>query len=75
MVMNAYLSGLLQWSSAKTNTVWCVLQVKAAEELERGQRITEEKKHAVHDELVRKAKAQEVRGCDSEACSECVAVY
>lgn len=39
--------------------VWCV-QVKAAEELERGQRITQEKKHAVHDELVRKAKAQEV---------------
>lgn len=38
----------------------CVVQVKAAEELERGQRITQEKKHAVHDELVRKAMAQEV---------------
>lgn len=37
------------------------LQVKEAEELEQAQRVTQEKKYAVHDELVRKAKAQEVR--------------
>ena len=36
--------------------------MKEAEELEQAQRVTQEKKHAVHDELVRKAKAQEV--CD-----------
>ena len=42
---------------------WCDgVQVKEAEELEQAQRVTQEKKHAVHDELVRKAKAQEV--CD-----------
>ena len=37
------------------------VQVKEAEELEQAQRVTQEKKYAVHDELVRKAKAQEVR--------------
>lgn len=37
----------------------CV-QVKEAEELEQAQRVTQDKKQAVHDELVRKAKAQEV---------------
>ncbi len=35
-------------------------QVKAAEELEQGQRITEDKKRDVHDELVRKATAKQV---------------
>ena len=39
------------------------VQVKEAEELERAQRITEDKKHAVHDELIRKAIAKEVRVC------------
>ena len=38
------------------------MQVKEAQALEQAQRVTQEKKHAVHDELVRKAKAQEV--CD-----------
>ena len=49
----------------------CVcVQVKAAEELEQAQRVTTEKKHAVHDELVRKAKAQEV-GFASDHVSWC----
>ena len=39
----------------------CVcLQVKEEAELEQAQRVTHDKKHAVHDELLRKAAAQEV---------------
>ena len=37
----------------------CV-QVKEAQELEQAQRVTQDKKYAVHDELIRKAMAQEV---------------
>ena len=35
--------------------------MKAEAELEQAQRITEEKKHAVHDELLRKSAIKEVR--------------
>ena len=39
------------------------LQVKAEAELEQAQRVTQEKKVAVHEELLRKATAKEVGGC------------
>ena len=38
-----------------------VVQVKEAEEIERVQRITEDKKHYVHEELLRKAIQKEVQ--------------
>ena len=40
--------------------VMCILKVKEAEEFERAQRITEENKVQVHEELLRKAVQKEV---------------
>ncbi len=44
--------------------------MKAAQELEQGQRITADKKREVHDELIKKATAIEV----SESCNLQVAM-